>query len=40
MKYISIYIFNYRIGYYLNVKLAELLGCDIDLMGNKIDAPG
>lgn len=30
---ISIYIVNYRIGYYLDVKLADLIGCDIDLTG-------
>ena len=36
MKYISIYIVNYRIGYYLDVKLADLIGCDIDLTGNEI----
>ena len=33
VKYISIYIVNYRIGYYLDVKLADLIGCDIDLTG-------
>lgn len=31
--YLSIYIVNYRIGYYLDVKLADLIGCDIDLTG-------
>lgn len=31
--YISIYIVNYRIEYYLDVKLADLIGCDIDLTG-------
>lgn len=30
---ISIYIVNYRIGYDLDVKLADLIGCDIDLTG-------
>ena len=33
VKYISIYIVNYRIEYYLDVKLADLIGCDIDLTG-------
>ena len=28
----SIYITNYRIGYYLDVKLADLIGCDIILI--------
>ncbi len=31
--YLSFYIVNYRIGYYLDVKLADLIGCDIDLTG-------
>ena len=34
--YLSFYIVNYRIGYYLDVKLADLIGCDIDLTGNEI----
>lgn len=33
VKYISKNIVNYRIGYYLDVKLADLIGCDIDLTG-------
>ena len=33
LKYISKNIVNYRIGYYLDVKLADLIGCDIDLTG-------
>lgn len=33
VKEISSYIVNYRIGYYLDVKLADLIGCDIDLTG-------
>lgn len=33
VKYVSIYIVNYRIGYYLEVKLADLIGGDIDLTG-------
>lgn len=31
--YLSIYIVNYRIGYYLDVKLSDLISCDIDLTG-------
>lgn len=30
---LSNYICNYRIGYYNDVKLADLIGCDIDLTG-------
>ena len=33
VKYVPIYIVNYRIGYYLDVKLADPIGCDIDLTG-------
>ena len=33
--YLSFYIVNYRIGYYLDVKLADLIGCDIDLTGGR-----
>lgn len=31
--YLSIYIVNYRIGYYNDVKLADLIGCNIYLTG-------
>lgn len=30
------YMYNDRIGYYKDVKPAELIGCDIDLTGNEI----
>lgn len=33
MWLLNIYIVNYRIGYYLDVKLADLIGCDIDRHG-------
>lgn len=35
--YLSIYIVNYRIGYYLDVKLSDLISCDIDLTGGTKD---
>ena len=37
MLLISIYIVNYRIGYYLDVKLADLIGCDIAGVKEYID---
>ena len=33
MLLLNLYIVNSRIGYYLDVKLADLIGCDIDRHG-------